>query len=98
MKGGNQRIKQAAINYYFWGYFNYPLQPAGKLGKRKVISEELSGALIKMVGYRNRMVHFYSEVTSEELHQIILNNMEDFDRFNREISSFINRYESARKS
>ncbi len=26
LKGGNQRIKQAAINYYFWGYFNYPLQ------------------------------------------------------------------------
>src|SRR3989337_3802836 len=71
---------------------------AKELGKRKVISEELSGALIKMAGYRNRMVHFYREVTSEELHQIILNNMEDFDRFNREISSFINRYESEKKS
>ena len=71
---------------------------AKELGKRKVISEELSDVLIKMAGYRNRMVHFYREVTSEELHQIILNNMEDFNRFNREVSSFINRYESEKKS
>ena len=71
---------------------------AKELGKRKVISEELSEVLIKMAGYRNRMVHFYREVTSEELHQIILNNMEDFNRFNREVSSFINRYESERES
>jgi len=71
---------------------------AKELGKRKVISEELSEVLIKMAGYRNRMVHFYREVTSEELHQIILNNMEDFNRFNREVSSFINRYESEKKS
>src|SRR3972149_2872615 len=71
---------------------------AKELGKRKVISEELSEVLIKMAGYRNRMVHFYREVTSEELHQIILNNMEDFNRFNREISSFIKRYESERES
>lgn len=71
---------------------------AKELGKRKVISEELSDALIKMAGYRNRMVHFYREITSEELHQIILNNMEDFNRFNREVSSFLNRYESEKKS
>ena len=71
---------------------------AKELGKRKVISEELSEVLIKMAGYRNRMVHFYREVTSEELHQIVLNNMEDFNRFNREVSSFINRYESERES
>ena len=48
---------------------------AKELGKRKVISEELSEVLIKMAGYRNRMVHFY-----------------------REVSSFINRYESEKKS
>ena len=71
---------------------------AKELGKRKVISEGLSDVLIKMAGYRNRMVHFYREITPEELHQIILNNMEDFNRFNREISSFINRYESERES
>lgn len=71
---------------------------ARELGKRKVISEELSDVLIKMAGYRNRMVHFYREITSEELLQIVLNNMEDFDRFNREVLSFINRYESEKKS
>src|SRR4030066_2052502 len=52
---------------------------AKELGKRKVISEGLSDVLIKMAGYRNRMVHFYREITPEELQ----NNMEDFNRFNR---------------
>ena len=66
---------------------------ARELGNRKIISEELSEVLIKMAGYRNRMVHFYREITAVELYQIVLNNIGDFDRFNKEISYFIKRYE-----
>ena len=66
---------------------------ARELGNRKIISEELSEVLIKMAGYRNRMVHFYREITAVELYQIVLNNIGDFDRFNKEISNFIKRYE-----
>lgn len=32
-----------------------------------VLTESESGLLREMAGYRNRMVHFYSEVTPEEL-------------------------------
>ena len=67
---------------------------ARELGNRKIISEELSEVLIKMAGYRNRMVHFYREITAVELYQIVLNNIGDFDRFNKEISNFIRRYEN----
>ncbi len=28
----------------------------------------------KMAGYRNRMVHFYHEITPEELHEICLDH------------------------
>ena len=71
---------------------------ARELGNRKIISEELSDVLIKMAGYRNRMVHFYREITSEELYQIVLNNIEDFDKFNKEILNFIKRYEQEKTS
>ena len=31
----------------------------------------------KMVGYRNRMVHFYHEITPDELHEICLNQLDE---------------------
>ncbi|HBI24962.1 MAG: hypothetical protein A2Y48_08105 [Nitrospirae bacterium RIFCSPLOW2_12_42_9] len=70
---------------------------ARELGKREVISQELSDVLIKMAGYRNRMVHFYKEITPEEIHQILINNLGDFDKFNKEIISFIRKYEEKKE-
>lgn len=40
------------------------------------------------------MVHFYKEVTPEELYNIITKNLEDFDRFSKEIIAFIDAYEN----
>ncbi len=70
---------------------------ARELGKREVISQELSDVLIKMAGYRNRMVHFYKEITPEEIHQILINNLGDFDKFNKEVISFIRKYEEKKE-
>lgn len=70
---------------------------ARELGKKGIISEELSEILYLMAGYRNRMVHFYKEVTPEELYQIVVDNLGDFERFNREIVSFIKAYEDCTK-
>ena len=33
----------------------------------------------KMAGYRNRMVHLYDEVTTEELYRICAEHLDDFD-------------------
>ncbi len=66
---------------------------AKELGKQGIISQELSEMIYLMAGYRNRMVHFYKEVTPEELYQIVINNLGDFERFNREIVAFIKAYE-----
>ena len=34
-----------------------------------------------MAGYRNRMVHFYGEITEQELYNIIQEDLEDFYMF-----------------
>ena len=31
----------------------------------------------KMAGYRNRMVHFYHEISPEELHDICVNHLDE---------------------
>lgn len=66
---------------------------AKALGDKGIISKNLSDTLQIMAGYRNRMVHFYREVSPEELHYIVVNNLKDFDRFSGEIVSFIKAYE-----
>jgi uncharacterized protein YutE (UPF0331/DUF86 family) len=71
---------------------------AKELGERKVISKELSDVLYTMAGYRNRMVHFYREITPDELHHITANNLKDFESFIREIVAFIKAYEEKTSS
>lgn len=66
---------------------------AKELGEKGVITKELSDDLYVMAGYRNRMVHFYREVTSEELYHIVVNNLKDFDSFAKGIVAFIRAYE-----
>jgi len=66
---------------------------AKELGNKGVITKELSDVLYVMAGYRNRMVHFYREVTPEELYQIVHHNLKDIERFNVEIVTFVRAYE-----
>jgi uncharacterized protein YutE (UPF0331/DUF86 family) len=37
--------------------------------------------LTKMAGYRNRMVHFYGEITEQEIYNIIQEELQDFYAF-----------------
>lgn len=70
----------------------FPLAPAQRpesykaialaLGNHQVVPKDFAeGSLKDMAGYRNRMVHFYDEITPEELHAIILNNLKDLETF-----------------
>lgn len=65
---------------------------AKELGEKGIITKELSEQLYVMAGYRNRMVHFYREISPAELHQIVRNNLTDFEVFSREISAFVKAY------
>lgn len=59
------------------------------LAMKSIVTEELGEALMKMAGYRNRLVHLYHEVQAEELYVIINNNLDDLYEFIRQISSFV---------
>jgi len=71
---------------------------AKALGEKEIITKELSNVLSEMAGYRNRMVHFYKEITPEELYCITRDNLKDIDRFTKEIVAFIKAYQQKKKS
>ena len=50
------------------------------LGEHGVLDSETSDLLVKLAGYRNRLVHFYHEVTAAELFGICANELHDVDR------------------
>ena len=48
-----------------------------------------NGALSKMAGYRNRIVHFYAEIIPEELYGIINNDLGDFEIFLKAVKNVL---------
>ena len=50
---------------------------AGGLLDKKILNEKEAELMRKMAGYRNRMVHFYHEITPEELHEICLGHLDE---------------------
>ncbi|RMG00139.1 MAG: DUF86 domain-containing protein [Nitrospirae bacterium] len=68
---------------------------ARTLGEKGVVSEDFSNILVKMAGYRNRMVHLYREISDAELYQILQNNLTDIDRFIKEIALFLEKYNNS---
>jgi uncharacterized protein YutE (UPF0331/DUF86 family) len=44
---------------------------------KKILNEDEAELMRKMAGYRNRMVHFYHEITPEELHEVCLNHLDE---------------------
>ncbi len=64
--------------------FAYPAteykEIASGLFEKSVIGRADADLMRKMAGYRNRMVHFYHEISSEELLDICLNHTDEIDR------------------
>jgi len=61
------------------------------LGKHKVIPTDFAESeLTKMAGYRNRMVHFYGEITEIELYNIIQEDLGDLHTFCGYIDAILN--------
>lgn len=51
-----------------------------ELGERKIVDSKFAqDKLVEMAGYRNRMVHFYDEITPKELYQIITRDLKDLE-------------------
>ena len=55
---------------------------AKKLGEHGIVEKEFAdNELSRMAGYRNRLTHFYAEIISHELYDIINNNLGYFETF-----------------
>ncbi len=60
------------------------------MGHYKIVSENFAqGPLSEMAGYRNRLVHFYDEVTPSELYDIIQNQLQDLEVFAKALHSIV---------
>jgi uncharacterized protein YutE (UPF0331/DUF86 family) len=59
---------------------------AQNLGKFGIVEQSFAAQeLSHMADYRNRLVHFYAEVTSEEVYEIIKGHLGDFETFLRAV-------------
>ncbi len=65
-------------------------QMAIDMGKQGIMPMEFAeDNLVKMAKYRNRLTHFYFEVTPKEMHSIIQNHLGDFDIFMKNIKKLL---------
>lgn len=55
---------------------------AQKLGEYRIVPKEFAdNQLVSMAKYRNRLVHFYAQITKDELYTILQQDLDDFDIF-----------------
>ena len=55
---------------------------ARKMGAYHIVDNMFADTrLVEMAKYRNRIVHFYAEITPEELYGVLQNDLGDFDVF-----------------
>jgi uncharacterized protein YutE (UPF0331/DUF86 family) len=65
---------------------------AQALGAKNIVSPEYAETLVKMAGYRNRMVHYYKEIKPDELYDILQRDLGDVERFLVELERFLTNY------
>ncbi len=64
-----------------------------ELEKVGIIPQTFTNTMIKMVKFRNRIVHMYWEIEPEYLYEIISKNLKDFEKFKEYIIDYTKREE-----
>jgi len=65
-------------------------QMAIEMGRQGIVPMEFAqNNLSRMAGYRNRLTHFYFEVTPKEMYDICQKNLGDFEIFLKEIKKLL---------
>ncbi len=59
------------------------------LNKDEVISAGDFELMLKLAGYRNRLVHFYHDVSADELYEICASHLEDVERIANTLRSWL---------
>jgi uncharacterized protein YutE (UPF0331/DUF86 family) len=65
-------------------------QIASELEKAGVLSNSQARLLSTLAGYRNRLVHFYHEITFEELYEICRVNLDDLLKIKNAFLQWVN--------
>jgi uncharacterized protein YutE (UPF0331/DUF86 family) len=63
---------------------------AQRLAGQGILSADNGRLLEKMAGYRNRMVHFYQEISNQELYEICSNQLGDVGTLLKELLQWVN--------
>ncbi len=59
------------------------------LSDHKVITPEQAEMMKGMVGFRNIVVHEYGKINLKKVHEILTNNLKDFDRFCQQVIRYV---------
>lgn len=59
------------------------------LAEKGIIPQKNASTSVKMVRYRNRLTHFYNNVTVSEIYDIVQNRLGDFRLFINDILAFL---------
>lgn len=60
------------------------------LGEKGILNADFANNnLKKMAGYRNRLVHFYAEITPKELYDLLNHNLEDIEVFLKSVKAVL---------
>lgn len=54
-----------------------------------IVDQKLGAVLVEMAGYRNRLVHFYHEVSVDELYEIVRDHRSDLLAFVRQVAAYL---------
>lgn len=60
-----------------------------KLGEREVIPPKFAEKIRGMAGFRNILIHEYTDVDISEVYEIIQNRLEDFEQFAKFIDEYL---------
>ena len=64
------------------------------LAENGVVPSDFLPTLLKMVRFRNRLVHLYWELDEQSLYEILQHNLGDFDAYARYVTEYMATRES----
>lgn len=80
-----EKIREAVTEYK---------EIASALQRRGVVSAEEMKLMQKFAGYRNRLVHFYHDVSAEELYEICASRLGDIEKITDTLRAWIKNHQS----
>lgn len=64
------------------------------LGEAGILDADFAATIEPMAGLRNRLVHVYWKVDPEQIHDLLQSRLDDFDRFAREVTVYLDELDS----